>query len=490
MAVKEAITPQQAAGILKRTRNDPSWFMREVLGEKPPLRFGLYDKQLQILNTLRDHRRVAVCGANSTGKDWLAGRIVLWWLSAFKPAKCIIFGKTFRQVQSIVWKETRLAYQTSLIPLGGRMLDNPRWDLSDEHFALGFSVDSPMSILGFHSPHLLIIVTEAHAVGQEDIESLKRLNPERILLSGNPFCEAGEFYDAFHIKSDLYHPVLISAFDTPNVKAGRMIVPGMVTLEDIEERKREWGEDNPLYEGGVLGKFPSSLENTLIARSWVDAALRAESTVEKSLSPIVACDVARFGSDRTVVVRRDDARARIIWRVQGRDTMQIAGWLNSYCHDNPAVKQVIVDDTGVGGGVTDRLREFGIQVVAFQGGASATRKDRYANATAEAWGEMAQAFKEGQIAIENDLALVGQLCARRYKIQSDRTIALESKDDLKKRGGKSPDEADALSMTFAPFATGTLKAIGQHHQASPWDLKNPSLSFETFSGKVGSKWKL
>ena len=125
--------------------------------------------------------------------------------------------------------------------------------------------------------------------------------------------------------------------------------------------------------------------------------------------------------------------------------------------DDPDITAIIVDDTGVGGGgVTDRLNEENVaggrvRIVAFNGGEKARRSDRYVNAIAEAWLELGQAFRDGMIDIDDNPSVIAQLSARRYTVQGDRRIKLESKDDFKKRSstGGSPDDADALAMCYA-----------------------------------------
>ncbi len=420
--------------------SDPEYFLRDILGARP------YPKQIEMMLAIRDHRRVSVVGCNSSGKDWTAGRAVLWWLCSRSPAKVIVTGPTTRQVADIVWNEIRAAFRNTRYPIGGRLYDSPRWQFSEDHFAVGFSTDNPYNLQGYHSPNLLVVVTEAHAVKSSDINGLRRLNPSCMLMTGNPFATAGEFYDSHHAQRELYATIQISAFDTPNILEGHEVIPGMVTVQDIEDRKDEWGEDSPLYVAGVLGEFPDSLDDTIVPLWAATGAVKRQSEVQGDVT--LACDVARFGRDKTVVFRREGAVARIVWRVQGRDTMKIAGWLQNYVNDND-VATLVIDDTGVGGGVTDRLREVGTgntRLVAFNGGEKAKDSDRYVNATSEAWMGMRDWFLEEDADIEQDPALIGQLTTRGFSYQSDRRIIIESKSKML----KSPDEADALAMTFAP----------------------------------------
>ncbi len=470
------VTAERAKAAVATWRRDPLHFCRTVLSAK------LYDKQRDILRAAATSRRVSCCGANATGKDFLTGQVLIpWWLCTRYPSKVIILAPTYRQVEAIIWKEVRLSYQTARVPLGGQMYPkSPRWEFDDQHFALGFATNEPYSIQGFHSPHLLCVISEAHAMAQSHIDAVKRLNPELLVMTGNPFTASGEFYDSHHGQRALWSAIGISAFDTPNVQERRVVVPGLVTWEDVQERLREWGEDNHLYQAAVLGQFPDSLDDALVP---LTAAMVA---VNHGLAPgkpnVVAMDVARFGSDKSVICHRRGPWARIVWKGQGRDLMESAGRLKRYVDEwnereryniekanlhrkegEPAVlaeaiDAVVVDDTGLGGGVSDRLRELGMRVVRFNGGEKARWADKYQNSVTEAWMLMADAFRKGEIDIERDDALIGQLTARRYTIQSDRRVKIESKEDMRPKDGlsratwRSPDEADALAMTFTPFA--------------------------------------
>lgn len=418
--------------------------MRDVLGENP------YVKQSRILMSVMWSRRVSVVGCNGSGKDWAAGRVVLWWLHTRTPAKAIVTGPTSRQVDEIVWNEIRSGYVAANGKLGGRMFRTSRYELDEQSFALGFATNSPYNLQGFHSPNLLVVVTEAHAVGQPDMDAIRRLNPARLLMTGNPFVTEGAFYDSHHSRRKLYRTVQISAFDTPNIREGRVAVPGMVTVEDIADRKDEWGEESPLYVGSVLGKFPDNLEDAVVPL-WA-ATEAAKRELEPDGPLVVGCDVARFGHDKTVAVRREGPVARIVWRVKGQDTMRVAGFLKAYCDDHH-VDTLVIDDTGVGGGVVDRLREVGLRgtrLVAFTAGGKARAPTYFVNRVSEVWWAMRTGYLSGDMDTDDDPALIGQVSSRKFKRESDGRIRLQSKSEMY----ESPDEADALSMTFAATREG------------------------------------
>ena len=160
---------------------DPVGFVTHVLPEG-----GVpYSKQAEVLSALAADRRVTVVGCNASGKDWAAARAVLWWIETRERSKAIVTGPTQRQVEDVIWREMRVAYAMAGQALHGEMYAS-KYVVNDERFALGFSTNHPYNLQGFHSPQLLVVVTEAHAVGQLHMDALKRLNPARMLLTGNP----------------------------------------------------------------------------------------------------------------------------------------------------------------------------------------------------------------------------------------------------------------------------------------------------------------
>ena len=427
-----------------------------VLGDMPALEFvegtlkeETYEKQRDILRAVdSDARRISVVGCNGSGKDWTTARIVLWWVHRYWPAKAIVTGPTLRQVEDIVWNEVRSAHGKAADKFPGTMLKT-RYDIDEQTFALGFTSNSPYKILGFHSPNLLAVITEAHALPDDYYHAVRRLNPSKLLLTGNPFSSHGVFYDSHHRNRHLWETIQIGAEDTPNILEKRIVIPGMLTMQDVEDHKQEWGEDSPMYIGSVLGQFPENLDDVMVPLSAAKAA--AERELEPEGEVIVACDVAHKGQDHTVVMRRQGGVARIVRRVRGYDTMEVSGILKSYC-DEHRVAVLVIDKVGVGAGVVDRVREVGLktaQLEEFGGGESAIRSDRFRNRNAEVWWAMRERYLEGELDTENDANLIGQVSSREYRLDSRGRIELESKKQMK----DSPDEADALAMTFAPLHT-------------------------------------
>ncbi len=254
--------------MLAQYKNHPARFVKEVLQDagKP------YDKQEAILDALARYAAVSVVAANSSGKDWAAARAVLWWLHTRPHAKAVVTGPTARQVKEILWHELGVALAAANGRLPGKLTAD-KYVIDDDRFAIAFCSNSQHNLQGFHSPNLLVVVTEAQGVKQPYFEALKRLNPKKTLLLGNPLSHEGELYESFHSKSALYHRIAISALDSPNFRRKRFHIPGLVNPEDVERRRRDWGEDSPLYIASVLGRFPDALEDSLTTRHHVDRAV-------------------------------------------------------------------------------------------------------------------------------------------------------------------------------------------------------------------------
>ena len=237
------------------------------------LNVGLWSKQEEVLEALGGHRRVAVKSGNGLGKGFSAAAAILWFLCCHEPAVVLSTAPTFRQVRHVLWREVHRLYHRARYSLGGKLLDT-RLEMSEGRFALGLSADTDEEFQGFHSPNMLIVVDEAEGVEEtiyEAIESVMTSENCRLLLIGNPTTMSGSFRRAFYDDRELYNTITISAFDSPNVREGRAVIRGLVTRKWVEERKKVWGEENPVYQARVLGEFPDQGEDTLIALSAIEA---------------------------------------------------------------------------------------------------------------------------------------------------------------------------------------------------------------------------
>ena len=415
-----------------------------------------------MLSALVDHRRVAVKSGNGLGKGFCASVAILWFLHYHDPAIVLSTAPTFRQVRHVLWRQIRRLHRRASDVLGGKMLDT-RWELAEDRYALGLSADSGDQFQGFHSANMLIVVDEAEGVDDdiyEAIEAVMTSADPRLLLIGNPTTVSGAFRRAFYQERHLYHTITISALESPNVLAGQAVIPGLTSGQWVEEHRETWGEDNPIYRARVLGEFPDQAEDTLIRLSDIETASRREPaagspganeavTTGAAGAPdvVLAVDVARFGSDRSVILRRRGDLVEEIRTFHKLDTMQLVGWVVSAIRDSdPAM--VYVDEIGVGAGVVDRLREQGHRVKGINVARRAQQDELFANLRAQGYWQLRERFASGTITIPADNQLMGELAALRYSYDSQGRILLESKESMRQRGLPSPDKADALMLAY------------------------------------------
>lgn len=185
--------------------------------------------------------------------------------------------------------------------------------------------------------------------------------------------------------------------------------------------------------------------NSVMSRVAVRAAMNRK--IEPVGQFVVGVDVARFGDDDSVMYMRQGFKVTKWEQYHGLDTQTLATKIWDFVGSDPSIK-IIIDDTGVGGGVTDRLRVLGAKVHPVNFGSGATDKDKYGDIITEMWFE----FPVEDADIPDDDELMDELTERLYDYDKREIKKVESKKEFKKRFGKSPDKADALLLCFM---TGT-----------------------------------
>lgn len=182
--------------------------------------------------------------------------------------------------------------------------------------------------------------------------------------------------------------------------------------------------------------------SAVIARASIRAAM--DRTLVPEGGRALGVDVARFGDDLTVIADKVGLTVKPLIVRKTLDTQEIAKlvWFEIINRD-PSVP-VRVDDSGVGGGVTDRLREFGAKIVPVNFGENAVDHDRYANAASEMYFTVRELIDE--LDLPDDPELMRELSGRRYGYDRKERRQIESKDEFKRRLGRSPDRGDAVIL--------------------------------------------
>ncbi len=450
-----------------RYAKDPVLFLREVLDMDPD------DWQEATAEDVQDHAKVAVKSGQGVGKTALEAGLCIWFLCCRPYAKVICTAPTMQQLYDVLWAEIAKWLQSSKVKdlltwtktkvyMNG---DSERW------FATAKTATKPENMQGFHEDHMLIIVDEASGVADPIMEAILGTLTgidNRLLLMGNPNRTEGVFFDAFGRDRTRWKTRTVSSRDSKRT-----------SRENIEMLEAKYGRDSDVVRVRVDGEFPKGGLDSFIPLEYAECCHDPVTVLDSNMLH-VGVDVARFGDDKTVVTTRQGMRVDPQRKYAKQSTMETVGhvlrickdWISAWTERHPGLYdaygssltgrcRVRIDDSGVGGGVTDRLKEvveeegLPIEVIPCNNGGKAMDA-HYENAGTEMWGNIRELMEQNfsskirgdgpVLQLPQDEELIKQLANRKYHMTSRGRIALEKKDDMKKRGLGSPDCADSLAL--------------------------------------------
>lgn len=403
---------------------------------------------------------LAVASGHGVGKSSLISMVINWALSTCADTRIIITANTETQLRTKTWPEVSKWVRNSITAHWFRTTATAVIAKDDGHDrlwradAIPWSETNTEAFAGLHNKgrRIILIFDEASSISDAIWEvaegALTDEDTEIIWLAfGNPTRNTGRFRECF---GRLRHRWKTRQLDSRTVTGTNKAL--------IDEWVDDYGEDSDFVRVRVRGEFPRAGSMQFIASDVAEAARKREPAAYLSDPVIMGVDVARFGDDETViVVRRGRDASSVPWvKLRGVDTMGVAAKVMEMVNIHKP-DAIFVDGGGVGGGVIDRLRMLQQPVIEVQFGGSADRalstlsgQVVYANKRAEMWGYMRDWLPGG--AIPDEAALADQLIGVEYGYvmrEGRDAIMLESKKDMKKRGLSSPDQADALALTFA-----------------------------------------
>lgn len=475
--------PEEAlAQQLLAYQRNPMLFLQNELGlyseiwpnDMPPpewkgYKLPIWSKQREVLKALVKHKKVAVKAGHGVGKTFSAALAVLYITYVYK-ALGVTTAPGFRQVRRLLWGEIHKLYNRAPKKLGGK-LTQTALELGDKWFVEGFSVENPETqFTGFHEATVFGVVDEAGGVVEEVFAMLDTILTSAdsyVLLIGNPIDNASPFFDYFKPDSG-FHNITISAWDSPNVKHGRVIYPQLVAPDWPERMRQKWGEDDPWYYSRVLGEFPPENAKVLFPQRYLELAFQRE--LEEDHAKCLACDVSLGGGDRTVVgLRWKSGKFRILETCSKNTLPELEGMLKDYYRTYEKFQQddtfhrlfINVDELGCGGGLADSLADSGIPANAVVSSENpdpldydgldeddVTDMERFLNLRAYAYWRLSLAFADGTADIDDD-ELYRELSKVERGYTKDKIKTLEKEEIKKRLKGRSPDKADTMMIAWA-----------------------------------------
>ena len=445
MAVAAATRPDPVKARLAAWRADPVLFVREAIRATPQ------PWQADALRAIRDNDRVAIRSGHGVGKSAMLAWAILWWHCTRFPAKTAASAPTAHQLEDILWSELATWHRRLPAALAGQFRITSDSMVMNGEEKTSFAVartarkEQPEAFQGFHSPNMLFIADEASGI--EDIifevgQGAMSTVGAKTVMTGNPTRSSGYFFDAFHKARAQWQTMKVACADSTLVKPSY-----------ADEVALAFGRDGNVYRVRVLGDFPLAEDDVVIPLHLCEAALNREVKADKAFRVVWGVDVARFGDDRSALAkRRGNVLLEPVLSWHGLDIMQTVGRIVDIfkaTDDQDKPSEIVVDAIGLGAGVADRLNELGMPARGLNVGEAPSAKGRYLRKRDELYFAAREWFDDRDCVIPEDDALIAELTSAKYTIESSGKVRVERKDEMKKRGLRSPDLADAFIMTFA-----------------------------------------
>ena len=396
-------------------------------------------------------RRFSVRAGHGVGKSTVEAWLILWFVLFHRDLKVPVTANSQDQLKDVVWAECAKWHRE--LPLFLKdMIEVAAERIfvkadPEGAFAVARTArpERPEALQGFHAGTLAFFIEEASGIEEIIFETAGgALSSEHswVFMFANPTRTTGYFYKSHHENRASWR-----CYHVPCHHSSR------VSTNYDKQIAAEYGKDSNVYRVRVLGEFPLSEDDVLIPLGLIMSA------VERDMAPSEAglvwgLDVARFGDDSTALCkRRGNVMLEETREWKKLDLMQTAGIIAKEYRETPLEMRpsaINVDVIGMGGGVVDRLRELGLPVRGINVSESpSTDPARFMRQRDELWWKAREWFDSRAVMMPNDNALIGELVSPKYKMESSGKLKIESKDEMKKRGLRSPNRADAFVLTFA-----------------------------------------
>lgn len=419
-------------------------FERDPYGHKTEI-----DKtQRLILESVRDYDRTAVMAGRGVGKTATVAMLVHWWLSSFRPGLVLTSAGTWSHLSDKLWPEVNawgrhwlmrelFEYQT----MGMYGISSPEtWR------AIASSSDKPQNVEGGHSPNLLLLIDEAKAMPDEIFAALiaslsgdRGKGAQKVAVLSTPPTEDVGWY-ATACGSPLWNTVHISGLDSSRV-----------SKEYVETIRSTFGEDSNEYKAYVLGVIPGGVTGQLLRKTWIEHAQALGEDEDDRRPAVITVDVAREGDDLCTFGVFQKGKFNLVrfedrWGWLGTSVLTDVAKRAAWAARKYKASAIVVDDTGLGGGVTDMLREMvadgrlprDLSIIAVKFGQQAHRPDRFNMRKDEMWWEVRDALRVDEeheapaIALPTNEEIAAWGCPRRSDFRSQLLGAIYDSDTREK----------------------------------------------------------
>jgi len=432
------------AHAISRYSRAPIAFVREVLMVEPD------NWQVEALRLFsRGHTRISIKSGHGVGKTALASWVIIWFICTRVPYKVAITAPTAPQLFDVLWPE--LGKWMQKLPESWRQL----FHITADHITLKSDSEcfvtartsrpeQPEAMAGLHSRSILLVADEASGIDERVYEAASGSMSSAsaiTLLIGNPVRDSGYFWRTHTLERDRWATMTVSSANSTRVD------PAFV-----EEMAQRYGPDSNAYRVRVLGQFPSGSDDTFIPGELVDGAMARDVPLDTSAPAIWGVDVARFGADASVLIKRQgNVVVEPPRRWRNIDLMALAGAIK-HEYDLAGASRptlIVIDSIGLGAGVVDRLTEQSVPVLGINVAEAPSQQAYYMRLRDELWARTKEWLQSRVVRLPRDDQLRDDLVAPKYTFTSSGKLQIESKESMRRRGLPSCDSADALMLTLA-----------------------------------------
>jgi len=436
---------ENASELYKTYYRKPAKFLTDIV------RMDLDQWQEDLCDVFFEFDRFAISSGHSSGKSAFTAGIAIYFMTFHVNPAIIITANTENQLKNKTMRELAKWHKKCLIR------DWYKWSATKfamvGHESTWFAEATPQTehnseaFAGTHEKFVLQIFDEASAIQSSIYEVAEGATAteggyRKWFCFGNPTQNSGAFYDAcFGEQSHRWHQIII---DTRKCKYADQV--------QIQAWKEDYGEDSDFFRVRVLGLPPQQSITTLISQADVDRALDRFIPIEsyRYAPKILGVDCARFGDDETSICFRQGLQVHWIKSWRGLNEIEIATKVISEIKDL-APQGIFFDNTGgYGAGALDIVQSLGYSATPVHFASTDGIAEQMQNKRMDMWESVRAWLADNAVSLPNDQFLARELVTPEYgynKLTGKKQ--LESKEEIKKRLGRSPDRADALCLTFA-----------------------------------------